>query len=147
MKLKDLRLIAVAALMPGILSCIKPTRYCCGLNPAPLAIAGKWNIVGDTTYSGVNTGANPTIYNGTADDYFDFRMDGYVYIKEGAAMDTLNYNQLSAAQVSISSFTQQKAGMIDTCTIAGFTLHNSIIVSPLLTPPSGPQQRKVGLTR
>jgi hypothetical protein len=147
MKTKNLRLIAVATLLPCIVACIKPTRYCCGLNPAPLAIAGKWNIVGDTTYSGVNTGANPTIYSGQPGDYFDFRTDGHVYIKEGAAMDTLSYNQLTTTSVSISSFTQKNTTAIDTCTIAAFTLHHSIVVSPLLTPPSGPQQRKVGLTR
>jgi hypothetical protein len=139
--------IAAAMLMVSLFSCKRVAPDCCGANPTALSVAGQWNIVADTIYSGVNTGANPAIYVGQSGDYFDFRTDGYVYIKEGASLDTLSYNMFSPGRVAIVAFFPKNLSMPDTCQVKGYTEQNIEIVSSLGEIPAGPQQRKVALSR
>jgi len=110
-------------------------------------LIGKWNVVSDTTYAGVNTGTNPVVYKGQPGDYFDFRTDGFVYIKEGAMLDTLSFNVISGRQIGITSFMSILNDQSATCQLAGVTGDSLSIISPLLTPPGGPQQRMVSLSR
>jgi len=110
-------------------------------------LAGKWNVVTDTVYAGVNTGGNPAVYVGQPGDYFDFATDGHVYIKEGATLDTLTFQLVSGTQINIVSFTAMFKNQIETCLISPITSHSTGIISPLLPLPAGPQQRIVSLSR
>ncbi|BAU53024.1 hypothetical protein [Mucilaginibacter gotjawali] len=110
-------------------------------------LLGKWNVVSDTTYAGVNTGTNPAVYIGQAGDYFDFVADGHIYIKEGAILDTLSFKLASGRQIDINSFMPILNNQSATCQIGGINAKSLSIASPMLTPPAGPQQRIVSLSR
>jgi hypothetical protein len=139
--------IVAAAFVVSLFSCTKTMQDCCGANPVPLSVAGQWNVVADTIYSGVNTGADPAIYVGQAGDYFDFRTNGYLYIKEGASLDTLSYNMFSPGRVAIVAFFPKNVSAPDTCQVKGYTEQNIEILTSLGEIPAGPQQRKVALSR
>jgi len=69
------------------------------------SIVGKWSIVKDSTFLAearpfYNAGPG-SIYTGVKGDYYDFRPDGYLYIKEGTYSDTLTYNVSSGSQVNL----------------------------------------------
>lgn len=69
----------------------------------PVTLVGKWKLINDSTaYDGAL--ASPLIkknYVGIPGDYFDFRTDGKLYIKEGAKYDTLAYNMNMTAGDSV----------------------------------------------
>ncbi len=76
----------ITAITAGLISCKKEYSD---------AIAGRWNIVTDSSFVGqsppfFNPGAGH-VYKGITSDYYDFRTDGRLYIKEGAYSDTLTY--------------------------------------------------------
>jgi hypothetical protein len=108
-----------------------------------VSVVGTWSIIGDTTYTGVNTGTNPIIYQGQSGDYFRFASGGILYTKEGTKLDTLTYNQVSDTEVDIKSFTS--AGVVSDVTIISYSSTIIFLNSPLIKSPGGPQQRKVGL--
>ena len=75
-------------------------------NSGPVTLVAKWSLVNDSTAYG---GALPspltkTNYIGVRGDYFDFRADGKLYIKEGAKYDTLAYHMTSGDSVIINNF-------------------------------------------
>jgi hypothetical protein len=133
-------LITLAGVSLCLYSCKKDS------NSGKISITGKWNLVSDTVNAGVNNGV-PVIYKGQPGNYFNFSADGHLYIKEGAVLDTVSYNVVSANQVSIAAFMSMADGGFETCQLTGLTANSAVIVSPLFSPPGGPQQRKVGLTR
>jgi len=108
-----------------------------------VSVIGTWSIIGDTTYTGVNTGTNPIIYQGQTGDYFRFASGGILYIKEGTKLDTLSYSQISDTEVDIKSFAS--AGVTSAVTISSYSQSIIFLSSPLIKVPAGPQQRKVGL--
>ena len=69
------------------------------------SIVGKWSIVKDSTFlAGVppffNAGPGRA-YIGVEGDYYDFRPDGNLYIKEDTYSDTLTYNVSSGNQLNL----------------------------------------------
>lgn len=55
-------------------------------------LLGKWSLVKDSTSSSfIGPAVNITEYTGTADDYYDFKADGKVYIKENGVYSTMAY--------------------------------------------------------
>jgi hypothetical protein len=86
------------------------------------------------------------VYDGQPGDYFDFRVDGNVYTKEGAVLDTLSYTVKPGNQIVISKF-----GIIanDTPTVSKFSLtaRTANIVTPRIITPGGQFGRVVDLTR
>jgi hypothetical protein len=72
-------------------------------------ILGKWNLVKDTTSSVVQSVSKQTgtfiwyittkLYAGQAEDYFDFRADGFVYIRENGISDTMSYKMTTDTTV------------------------------------------------
>src|SRR5476649_2744188 len=72
----------------------------------PVTLVAKWNLVNDSTASGgaLASPLTKTNYVGVPGDYFDFRADGKLYIKEGAKYDTLTYNTTSGDSVIINNF-------------------------------------------
>jgi hypothetical protein len=89
-------------------------------------LIGKWTLVNDST-SGTGIGPKFTFYTnnyiGTGDDYFDFRADGNVYIKENGSLDTMTYSMASDTTVIFG-----KSG--------GYQVSASGAWMPVPTPPN-----------
>jgi len=71
----------------------------------PESINGKWSIVKDFSFIAdappfFNAGPG-SIYTGVEGDFYDFRPDGSLYIKEGAYSDTLTFNVFSFNKVTL----------------------------------------------
>jgi hypothetical protein len=121
----------------------------------PGGITGKWNLVTDSTFEGVGSTNHPVDYTGEAGDYFDFSVNGSVYIKEGAVANTLTYKVVSDSSIIISDFGLIINGVPDTSTITGLTVNNGlgltdqiiVIESPFFPTPGGEFWRKVTLSR
>ena len=112
------------------------------------AIVGRWNVVSDTSYAGVNTGDNPLIHTGQAGDYFDFNINGNVYTKEGPVLDTLTYSLVSSGEINIAPFGPVDNGPDELVSrITTLTAHSATIASPLGETPGGPVKRIVNLSR
>ena len=77
----------------GLASCQKK-------DTAP-SIVGKWLIINDsTTITGKDSfPSSHSNYIGTADDYYDFRNNGELYVKEANYMDTMAYEVTGNNQV------------------------------------------------
>ncbi len=88
-----------------IISC-KKNSPADGINAGRInaTITGKWNILSDSTFSGIGMNNRAVNYTGKTGDYFDFRTDGNLYIKESTIFDTLAYSVSSDTTISIVSF-------------------------------------------
>lgn len=69
------------------------------------SIVGKWSIVKDSSFVAdappfYNAGPG-SVYTGVEGDYYDFRPDGNLYIKEGTYSDTLIYNLSPGNQLNL----------------------------------------------
>jgi hypothetical protein len=146
MKAQILPAIVVIILFSVITGCGK-----IGCDPAnmngSMSLSGKWQLVQDSTANSmVRTVPLITNYVGVAGDYFDFRSDGFCYVKEGDAYDTLTYKQVSANSVIIQNFgiiingSAEPSDLTRTVTTANITTQN------MLTP-GGTLFREVKLTR
>lgn len=111
------------------------------------AIFGKWNIVTDSGFSGVGSGNHPVNYSGKPGDYFEFRTDGHVYIKEGASVETLSYTTTSATTMQITSFGIILNGVPEETLITNLSAHTATLNAPTLFTPGGVFGRKVNLSR
>lgn len=111
------------------------------------SLIGKWNLVTDSTFVGVGIDNHPVSYSGQAGDYFDFRSDGKLYIKEGIKMDTSTYKLTSNTMILIPSFGATVNGVLKTSNITNLTAHHATITAPILTTPGGLFGRKVDLSR
>ena len=59
-------------------------------------LSGKWSLVKDSTSSSfIGPAVNIIEYIGTADDYYDFKDDGKVYIRENGVYSTMAYKMAS----------------------------------------------------
>jgi hypothetical protein len=94
-RLKRNRLnIIILLILGGYASCSKSSDH------TPL-ISGKWGIIDDSTKF-VGTDTFPSYhfnYIGQASDYYDFRSDGNMYVREGDVLDTMAYEVLANNQV------------------------------------------------
>lgn len=109
-------------------------------------IVGQWSIITDSGFSGVGVNNHEVIYNGRPGDYFDFRSDGLLYIKEGAALDTLPYKLFSDSTLYIQSFGLILNGVPPTDTLR-LTSSAARISTPLALTPGGEFGRTVDLSR
>lgn len=107
----------------------------------------KWNILNDSIFIGVGVNNRPLNYAGQTGDYFDFRTDGYIYIREGPILDTLSYSLTSDTTILISSFGIILNGVPEISRITNLTAHGVTINAPLVVTPGGVFGRKVNLTR
>ena len=110
-------------------------------------ILEKWNILNDSTYIGVGVNNHLVNYAGQPGDYFDFRTDGYVYIKEGPILDTLSYSLTSDTTILIASFGIILNGVPEMSHITNLTAHGVTINAPIVITPGGEFGRKVNLNR
>lgn len=96
---KSIVLILISLITATIFSCTKT-----GVQ-SPVSIQGKWSLKLDSTAQGVSGPSSQysTKYVGTTADYFDFRSDNKLYIKEGAHLDTFSYQLRTDNNIYISS--------------------------------------------
>jgi hypothetical protein len=113
-----------------------------------VTIVTKWNLKADSIYYKVgNSNASYIVYNGLADDYWDIRTDGNIYIKEGFTSDTLGYILLSDSTILINSFGLILNADTAVSTIQNLTVHQAIIKSNTIPNPGGQYLRTVYLQR
>ncbi len=118
-------------------------------------LAGKWNLVTDSTFEGVGSSNHPVNYTEVTGDYFSFSTNGYVYTKEGSLQDTLTFRMVSDTSIIISDFGLIVNGVPDTSTVKSLTANNGlgvmvqtiVIESPFFLTPGGEFWRKVTLSR
>jgi len=139
--MKGLILIIIACyIVAGLISCKKSSA-----NP-PGQIAGKWNIKVDSTASGVGPVQSMNVYIGTSADYFDFRSDNKLYIKEGATLQTFAYKQVAGNKITISMV--GSTAIYENCFIDAVTPTSATInFFPQLLNPGGNTTKVVYLTR
>ena len=89
-------IITVLISVAGLFSCKNS-----GVNPAG-GITGKWNIKVDSTTSGIGPIESTQAYIGQSGDYYDFRSNNKLYIKEGNSLDTFAYKIVADNKLTIS---------------------------------------------
>ena len=106
-------------------------------------ILGKWNIVTDSTYATVGCCYEyKKFYAGKPNDYFDFRNDGKLYIKENTTLDTANYQLTANSKIFISG------KILTTFRITDLTAHHTNLKTlDSLPNPGGFSWRRVNLSR
>jgi len=97
----------------------------------PVTLIAKWSLINDSTaYGGAL--ASPLTqknYVGVPGDYFDFRADGKLYIKEGSKYDTLAYNKASGDSVIINAFNYNNTpSVIKPITANSATIYSTFMV-------------------
>jgi hypothetical protein len=80
-------------------------------------------------------------------DYWDFRSDGVVYVREGVKLDTLGYSLLSDSTIIINSFGPIFDGMARPSNIETLTVHSAIIQSGFANNPGITYTRVLSLKR
>lgn len=110
-------------------------------------ILHTWNIVYDSTYSGVGSGNHLVTYTGNTGDYFDFNSNGNLYIRERAKRSTLSYTIINDTTLIISTFGITINGIPDTTNITGLDDHHATLLAPFFATPGGVFGRKVQLVR
>ncbi|WP_259071157.1 hypothetical protein HDF24_23925 [Mucilaginibacter sp. X4EP1] len=123
--------------------------YACtkGSNSGPGSIVGNWNIVSDSTYSGVGYLNHPVDYAGQPGDYFNITAKGIIYTKEGQQLDTLSYHLVADTDIVITSFGVIANGVPQVSSIKTLTSTSLVIASPLFLSPGGIFGRKITLSR
>jgi hypothetical protein len=117
--------------------------------PLMASIAGKWSLVKDSSFSAIGVGNFGTVqeYIGQSDDYWDFRDDAKVYIKEGAKLDTLGYKVVTDSTITINTFGWTMNGAATTSTIQPLTFANAVIHSANILTPGGIYNRTLFLKK
>jgi hypothetical protein len=125
-----------------------------------LTIAGKWKVAYDSTV--YVTGTAPTAYTvhtGQSGDYFYFKSDGHLYVKEGATLDSMTYKINSGNTITITSTVIYDPAywlngqMIDTVSVpqgyyvSKLTPHSAVISWPLYGHPGPFETRTISLSR
>ena len=143
--MKHIIIFGLTAVITFFLISCKKSSLC--TNDTHATIVKKWNILNDSTFIGVGVNNHRVNYAGQAGDYFDFRTDGYVYIKEGSILDTLSYRLTSDTTILIASFGIILNGIPEISRITNLTTHGVTINAPMVVTPGGLFGRKVNLTR
>lgn len=130
-----------------LFSLIIVTISCSKSSDQAISLIGKWNLVYDSTFSGVGTINHAVNYTGQIGDYFNFANDSIIYTKEGFVLDTLNYRLTSNNTLIISSFGIILNGIPETSQITYLTGNNLTILAPIIPTPAGAFGRKVNLSR
>ncbi len=115
--------------------------------PPPAAITGRWNVVSDSTYTGVGLGNQLVVYTGKTGDYFNFISDNKLYTSESAVRDTLTYRFLSTKEIVLTPFGATINGIQDTSIIRTFSSNRLVIASKTLFTPAGIFGRVITLSR
>jgi len=112
-----------------------------------VSIQKKWTLVSDSTYSSIGIVSHQDGRAGTLTDYWDFRKDGQVYMKEGTSLDTMSYTLNTPATITITDFIWAFGLQSAVCTIKDLTAHGVVIRSKETIPPGWPVIRVLHLRR
>ena len=118
----------------------------------PTLISGRWNVLKDSLYNdgnfyiipeGVPNYPLPGVYFGTPADYYNFNVNGNVYIEENIYTDTSSYEFWPNNKLSISIFSvyYPPAG------IQMLTANNAIFYWTATSPNGGQYARTLYLTK
>jgi hypothetical protein len=110
-------------------------------------LIGNWSIVSDSTYTGSAMTNQPYNYAGQPGDYFNINANGFIYTKEGSALDTLSYHLIADTGIVISSFGPNINGTIYPSHITKIDSTDVIITSPKFTFAAGIFWRKATLSK
>jgi hypothetical protein len=146
MKSKKLKLIAAACILLCSACKKQGLPMCCGANPPEVSVFHNWNIVSDSTYTGVGVTNHPVDYSGQPGDYFNVTTNGVIYTSEGGVLDTLTYKLLTDSTIVVSSFGITLNGVPATSNFS-FTATAMHISSPTIATPGGVFGRKISLSR
>ncbi len=117
----------------------------CKKTAQPVTLVHKWNVLSDTTYN-LFTGTS-RFYIGQQDDYFDFRTDNKIYIKEGSLLDTVPYSIGADGTVEIYyKYFSFGIGQ-PTDTEVQLSANSAILFSSMEILPNGGYGRTVRLSR
>jgi len=114
-------------------------------NNTHFTILGNWNIETDSTFQGVGLNNHAVNYVGIPGDYFDFRNDGNVYIKESKTFDTLSYKLISDTSIIIKSFGVIQNGIPEISHITNLSAYHASIFAPIELTSGGKFGRTVRL--
>ena len=146
MNSKKFKLVVVACILLCFACTKKSVPICCGLNPPDVSIFHNWNIVSDSTYTGIGVTNHPVAYIGHPGDYFNVTTNGVIYMNEGGILDTLTYQLLTDSTIIVSSFGITLNGVPTTSNFS-FTATTMHISSPTIAIPAGVFGRKISLSR
>ncbi|MFI5160443.1 MAG: hypothetical protein ACHQHN_04160 [Sphingobacteriales bacterium] len=138
---KFIIIITVFITAAGLFSCKNSA-----VDPPANTILGKWNIKVDTTMTGIGPVQTAQIYLGKSGDYFDFRSNHKLYIKEGATLDTFAYKVVADNKITISIV--GSSDIAENCFIDALSPTSATInFFPYLVNPGGNTAKVVYLTR
>lgn len=133
LKMKNITIVFSLVLLMAIeISCTKT-------NVQTNTLAGKWNIINDSSSitGQFNGGSN---YIGTSDDYYNFTPNGNLFINEGASLYTATFSMVTTNQVKLIYYYVNGAsfgpsGAIrGTYNITNLTAHHVTLTTSGLTP-------------
>ena len=136
--------IAAAALGVLVVCCNKNTphgNYTAGLLP------GKWNVVSDEGFTGIGQNNQPVYYTGQPGDYFDFKENGRLYIKESARTDTAAYLLTSDTTIQITGVGLVLNGVQAVSVIENLSSHTVTLRAATVLTPGGAFGRTIKLAR
>jgi len=119
----------------------------CSKENSNVDITGKWNIIYDSSYTGVGLGNHIVEYRGHFGDYFNFSSDNKLYIKEGNSIKTLDYLMVTDSTAIIASFGITVNGIPPNTFIKDFSAHHVTLLTPFFATPGGTFGRSVQLSR
>ena len=96
-------IISSLFVLTGLVSCTKTNQSPAVLN----SIVGKWNVVKDSLAWGVGPNLTISYYVGKSGDYFNFRTNNKVYIKEGTSLDSSVYQVMSDSTVVLNIYAER----------------------------------------
>jgi len=95
-------------------------------------LVGKWNIIKDSSYIPIaNIGGRN--YIGTSNDYYNFTVNGTVYLNENFALDTATYSMIDDNLNIVYN-----TGSYSSYYITNLTANT--VIFTLVTPPLGPKR-------
>lgn len=110
------------------------------------SIAGKWNIISDSTIiSGSDISYD--IYRGTSSDYFVFARNDILYIKEASLYDTMSYKLMGDNKMSLLHTGASINAISETGTYIITGNEARIVVTPNFLSPGFSYQRRINLRR
>jgi hypothetical protein len=133
-------LIFTICIVTALAACKKDTQE-------PATLPGAWNIVTDSTFTGVGADNHPVGYSGRAGDYFFIGTDNKIYLSENMLPDTLKYTVITNNKLIIQSFGITLNGTPQTSTVTNLTAHTAVIATGTVATPGGQFGRKITLSR
>jgi hypothetical protein len=113
-----------------------------------ITIFTKWNLIKDSSLEVFGPGpANYRIYNGGAADYWDFRGDGDLYVREGVADGPFPYLALPADTLSFPMSGLIAGELNGKYLVIGLTVHQATLRYTAIPNPGSFYQRVIYLQR